>query len=666
MSFPLSRLLPALLLLGTMAPAIPVMAQNSTAAPTTSAAPVVDETALRYFARQGDERRLRAEIARLSAIYPGWVPPDDPLSADSAVDPLVQQLWDRYGAGDLAGAQALIAARTTAEPGWRPPADLADALTGAQASASIRRAIADSDNNAVIALAATNPELLGCQNIDLLWGVGEAFAETNREPRALDAYRYILQNCDNDRLATMQKAIGLFDEDTVTALLSLERAAPDGQREFQGIELDLARRRVADALNGVVSRADPEALAMVEASAKANKAPDDLRLLGYYELNNNRTRQARDWFEQAYETDKAPASAEGLAIVLLRLNDGVAAEATLADIRDETPELGSLYLSAASAILTGDPPRRVDAAVLERIIDAISETRSAQVAQDMGWYAYGFGQTQTAIQWFEEALGYDPAFEPAAYGLVVASQKLRNRERVRELIQQWGPISPRIRLFGQPGAPTTAPVRFFPDAPAAMLSHALFRLEPDAAPMFLLAAELTPSQRNALQTCNSYLPPESLAPAAALSRAWCLLDIGRDAEAEAAFRVATISPSTNIRTDAYYGHTLALLRLGLVDDAAVSASAMPQTAERVQTMQLSLLSTTAVIYYKLGRYHDALQLLDQRRALAPEENGLLTIRAWSYYNLNRLREAKQIFTAVAATGYQDAQRGLEALAAKGF
>ena len=39
------------------------------------ATPQVDETALRYFARQGDVRRLNAEIARLHSLYPDWTPP---------------------------------------------------------------------------------------------------------------------------------------------------------------------------------------------------------------------------------------------------------------------------------------------------------------------------------------------------------------------------------------------------------------------------------------------------------------------------------------------------------------------------------------------------------------------------------------------------------------
>ncbi|MGV3489903.1 MAG: tetratricopeptide repeat protein [Devosia sp.] len=659
MTFPLSRLLPALLLASTLLSVAPAVAQTSA-----NGAPVVDETALRYFARQGDERRLRAEIARLSAIYPGWVPPTDPLATEDTIDPIIQQLWDLYGLGDLDGARALIAERQATEPGWRPQPDFADALAGAEAGGEIRRAITEGANEDVITLAALNPTLLTCENIDLLWGVGEAFAETNREARAVDAYRYLLQNCDNDRLATMQKAQALLDESDIADLMAFERTGTDGVGEFAAIKLDLARRRVAEAIDGIVLRVDPDALAMVEAAANADKAPDDLRLLGYYELKNERSRRARDWFEEAYAADPSPASAEGLAIALLRMNDGVAAEAALADIRDETPEIEALYLSAASELLSGDPPRRVEPQVLERIIEAIADTRSAQVAQDMGWYAYGFGQTQTAVQWFEEALGYDPTFEPAAYGLVVASQKLRDRTRMRQLIEQWGPISDRIRLFGTPGAPTTAPTQYFMPGPVPLFQQAVFRYDIDAPAQFVLMQDSYQQQR--LRECSTYVPPQSMSPANALARGWCLLDISRNAEAEEAFRIATLAPSAKIRTDAYYGHTLALLRLDLVDEAAVSASAMPQTPERVKDMQISLLSTTAVIYYKLGRYTDVLQLLDQRRAFAPEENGLLVIRGWSYFHLNRLREAKQIFTAVAATGYQDAQRGIEALAAKGF
>src|SRR3954463_7149691 len=49
------------------------LAQTQQASPQ----PQVDESALRYFAAQGDTRRVDAEIARLRALYPNWSPPTD-------------------------------------------------------------------------------------------------------------------------------------------------------------------------------------------------------------------------------------------------------------------------------------------------------------------------------------------------------------------------------------------------------------------------------------------------------------------------------------------------------------------------------------------------------------------------------------------------------------
>ena len=56
--------------------------------------------------------------------------------------------------------------------------------------------------------------LLTCAYVDVLWRVAEAFANTDRVPRAKDAYIYVLTNCDDpaERLATMQKAIDVLPE----------------------------------------------------------------------------------------------------------------------------------------------------------------------------------------------------------------------------------------------------------------------------------------------------------------------------------------------------------------------------------------------------------------------------------------------------------------------
>ena len=65
-------------------PAEPVAARQSVAGQPDGK---VDESALRYFARQGDTRRLEAEIARLKAIYPAWQPPQDPSAPEDYSDP---------------------------------------------------------------------------------------------------------------------------------------------------------------------------------------------------------------------------------------------------------------------------------------------------------------------------------------------------------------------------------------------------------------------------------------------------------------------------------------------------------------------------------------------------------------------------------------------------
>ena len=86
----------------------------------------VDETALRYFAAQGDQRRLEAEIARLRALYPDWTPPDNPLAVQQQGDPQLDAMWKLYAEGKLGELRKAIADRQQAEPNWQVPADLTE------------------------------------------------------------------------------------------------------------------------------------------------------------------------------------------------------------------------------------------------------------------------------------------------------------------------------------------------------------------------------------------------------------------------------------------------------------------------------------------------------------------------------------------------------------
>lgn len=98
------------------------------AEPQKQASPQVDETALRYFARQGDTRRLNVEIARLRPLYPDWTPPENPLKPPAVVDSQLDHMSQLFGKGQFAGVRDAIAARQSVEPGWTPPQNLVDLL----------------------------------------------------------------------------------------------------------------------------------------------------------------------------------------------------------------------------------------------------------------------------------------------------------------------------------------------------------------------------------------------------------------------------------------------------------------------------------------------------------------------------------------------------------
>ena len=104
--------------IGQQAPAPGARDAASPAAPVgagTSARGPVDEQALRYFAAQGDTRRLETEIARLRALYPDWTPPAD-LLGPAQVDVELARMWQLFGEGKISDVRSAIAARQAADP----------------------------------------------------------------------------------------------------------------------------------------------------------------------------------------------------------------------------------------------------------------------------------------------------------------------------------------------------------------------------------------------------------------------------------------------------------------------------------------------------------------------------------------------------------------------
>ena len=138
------------------------------------------------------------------------------------------------------------------------------------------------------------------------------------------------------------------------------------------------------------------------------------------------------------------------------------------------------------------------------------------------------------------------------------------------------------------------------------------------------------------------------------------MNLNRPSQAVDHFARALQSSSEATRSDAAYGQSLAYIRLGLGNEAAVAAASAPISQTRAVELEVAILTEKALSAYGIGDYARAIDLLNSRAAFAAERNDLMTVRAWSYYHLRRFAEAERLFAAVAATGYGDAVSGLEA------
>ncbi|WP_111430643.1 cellulose synthase [Rhodobacteraceae bacterium DSL-40] len=587
----------------------------------------VDESALRYFARQGDMRRLNAEIERLKALYPGWRPPADPLALPPGGDPRIEAMWRLFAEGRYAEVRDAIAKTQAEDPDWTPPEDLLNQLAAGETRTRLVNASDLKQYGTVVRVATENPELLTCADTDVLWRVAEAFAETGKGERAKDAYSYVLENCENpdERLATMQKAMNELRRPMMVDLLSLEHTQTDGRGEFDSIRDELARRAVAEGNADAKLSVEPADLTRVAALFETKGDVHDALLLGWYHLQREQISEASTWFEKAHGVEDTAVGAQGLALTQIAEGQFASAEATMAPWRDDSDAARSVYLAASANLLAGDPPAVLDEAVLQRMVPAVLKAQDAATARQLGWYARAFKQEKTAEQWFVTALGWNAGDEDAAYGLGLTRVALGDSAGLKALKSDWSGKSERIAALGVPARGGSGG-----GGGAARVTD-----------------------------CTRYVNPASLSAGSALARGWCLLDANRAMDAAAAFGVALGSSSAKTRSDAAYGQSLAYLRAGLVDQAAAAATRATQSEGRSEELMSSILSERATAAYNRGRYRETLEILDHRASVAPEQVDLMVLRGYSLYNLRRYHLAEKVFEAAARSGNAEAARGLK-------
>ena len=670
--------LPAALAQATQAPP----AQPTATQPGSQAAPQpkVDESALRYFASRGDKARLQAEISRLQALYPNWVPPADPLAIPQGGDKQLESMWQLYSEGRYAELRKAIADRQAADTAWQPPADLLDRLDVAEARSRLVNASNLKQYATVVQIGADTPSLLTCSDIDVLWRVAEAFARTERAERAQDAYAYILKSCTNpqERLATIQKASGLLPYGPMQILLALERPDGNGGREFDSIRNDLARSFVAAGNGNPDLAIAPDYIAQVQHLAETQGLASDNLLLGWYHLRRENDADAEKWFRAARAKEDSASASQGLALALIAQKKQQEAEDVMYKWRDASPDATATYLAATANLMALQPPANIGEDVLGRMAAEVIAQKYVPTAQQFGWFARSLNQPQTAARWFETALRWKSDDEPSAYGLAITREQLNDRKGGAELQRLWAGRSTRIARLGETASLTPPTQNILPSPGTAAQAQApssspqpvrspspnAATVRSDYAPRSVeqtqAAMQTVPVRRGARQPrgCSTTTNAQLLDPASALTRGWCLMDLNRPMEAADAFEAALASPTRRVREDAAYGQSLAYLRAGLSNNAAVAATKAPQSRQRAAELQVAILSDRALAAFGAKRYRETLIYLDQRAQLQQERIDLMVLRGYCYMNLQMYGDAERVFNAAAATGSKDANRGL--------
>lgn len=628
---------------------------------TTERRPVVDESALRYFAARGDTARLNAEIARLRALYPTWTPPENPLAVPVNEDKQLEEMWALYSQSRYADVRAAITRRQQEEPQWTPPADLVERLDVAEKRAELIAASNAGRSEDVVRLGAGTPSLLTCSDADVLWRVAEAFVKTDRVPRAKDAYGYMLDNCTDGpvRVATIQKASILLGYADMQDLLSRERAGPDGVKEFDAIRNDLARRFVGEGDEDPELTVAPAYLKLVEKLVTDEGLASDALLLGWYHLRRDQNALAEPFFRKARSVEDSASASQGLALILLARKMPGEAEEVMYAWRTTSDQAMETYLAATANLLALDPPPKLDAKVLNRIAQVTLEEKHPETGEQFGWYALAMDQPGTAEEWFAQVLKWKADYEPAAYGLGVARLRLEDRGGLAAVKQAWAERSERIARLGERDTTDdTAPV-------LAERQQRVVRTQRHVEPREVVEEVAARPQRVARTAqragttgnCSRTQNPSGLAPTSALSLGWCLMERNRPLEAAQAFEVA-LSGEGRTRSDAAYGQSLAYLRAGLTSDAAVAATRAKLDQSRSSELQVAILGDRAVSSFRARRYRETIVFLDQRSQIRAEPSDLMVLRAYSYKNLGLRNDALRLFEALGETGRQDAIRAL--------
>ena len=462
---------------GARAPAILVDPETSTTPG------MVDESALRYYASQKQTARMKAEIARLRRLYPGWSEPAD-LDSLQPSPPEEAPLWDLFTAGRFQDLRAAIDARRSVDPAWQPSEELARKLRRAEFRSSVRAA--GKNPEAVVALYRADPSALDPADVESIWTIADALAAAGAAEDAFNLYKSVLDGSGDAgaRLATIQKAMAHIKMDQAERLIAMGRQDPgrqdpgrqdpgrqgaEGGSEFDAIRLDITRARIAAFLHDEPAQTPSVAdLTAFQAYARKSGDPSQTGLLGWYAYKRRQFREALEWFKQAIARGGDAMVAHGLAHTLRELNMMREAEEVAYAWRDRFVGNELLFIDILERKLTLANPPFIEPARIERYAKVVNATASGEGAQGLAWYAYNSCQFDAALEWFQRAVAWLPG-ESTVFGYALTLQRLKRQRPYLEVVNRYDGLFPKVveMLFREDtGGPPLPCANQPPPAPA--------------------------------------------------------------------------------------------------------------------------------------------------------------------------------------------------------
>lgn len=573
--------------------------------------PQVDESALRYYARNRDLERLEAEIRRLRAEHPSWQPPEDLFDPQAVGGFDEGPLWQLFAEGRYAEVREAIVELQQESPGWTPSDDLLRQLDLAESHQRLQSAAEHGQWRRVIEIAQGQPELSSCGRVNNSWLVAEAYIRTEQPDAGAAVYRGILERCDDPHIliATLQKANELLDGQRILPLDALLQERLGNSEEVGEARAALLRGRLAESLS-TKEELSPELLASLEARARASRDQQAALNLGWYYVGRRQWQPAEAWFATAAEWGAGASAVEGRVLALMRMGRTRAAEQLAAQYASSSPGIYRSYIGLLTERL-GGRGRPVDMEVARLLATHADRNRDANIAQALGWAALELEDIAAAEAWFRQSLSWREN-ENAAVGLAVVLQRQGNQAGFEELAAAWADRSARIREMRASGGGTS---------PAA------------------LALE-----RGQVARCLSLTQSAQLSLGDREVRGWCLLEAGRAGEAMELFsQLVEDTRGQPQQAKAAQGYFLSLLQLGLVEEAfhEMHKSALP--AEEWRKLLAEGLAAKAVAVYENGDYHHALRLIEVHARVSPVPYDLAIIQGWAYYNSGQFQRARETF-----------------------